>query len=412
MGKSRTNIAAAALAAAVVVCAPARAATAPVGFDDRVVVEDSADTGAVTPVAIAYEPGSGALFILEKGDGAPKGHARVRRRDPVTGAVTTALDLACVDSEGERGLLGIAFDPDYLEPGDASRYVYLYYTRAVGVTGSSCAISGMLWGGYNSIVRYKESGGLLSDEELLLRGPQLEANNHNGGTLRFGLDKTLFASMGDNDTDAYPLPKSRDMNDLRGKILRINRDGSIPPDNPFVEQAGTRPEIWAWGLRNPFRMSVDPLDGTLYIGDVGEARWEEINAGVAGADYGWPCLESGQTFRSCDPAPTEDVKPIYAYNHGEGDSVIGGPVYRAGSFPPEYAGAYFFGDYGGNWIRRATIAADGTLTDVRTFVPDATALVDLAISPAGCLTWVSIAGLGIHDICFEGGSNGQPHAAA
>ena len=388
----------------------ATAATPPAGFEDRQLLDGTFANGASPAVGIAYEPGTGALFVIEQGDGTAKGTARVRRRDATTGVLTTALTLPCVDSVGERGLLGIAFDPDYLNPGGTDRYVYLYYTRAVGQTGQSCAISGLPWGGYNSVVRYRESGGMLTGEELLLRGPVLEANNHQGGAIRFGTDKTLFIAMGDNDTDEYPLPKARDLNDLRGKILRINRDGTIPANNPFVGQSGKRPEIWAWGLRNPFRTSVDPANGNLYIADVGEGRWEEIDAGIPGADYGWPCFEAWQTFASC--TPTGDTKPIYAYDHGWGDSVIGGPVYRAGAFPADYDGAYFFGDYGGNWIRRARIAVDGTLTDVEMFMPDASSVVDMAVSPAGCLTWVSIGGLGVHNVCYVGGNNGQPQAVA
>ncbi|HZN55602.1 MAG TPA: PQQ-dependent sugar dehydrogenase [Candidatus Polarisedimenticolaceae bacterium] len=388
------------------------AATPPAGFEDHQVVDGTSSSGASPAVGIAYEPGTGALFVIEQGDGTAKGNARVRRRDATTGVVTTALTLGCVDSVGERGLLGIAFDPDYLDPGGANRYVYLYYTRAVGQTGMSCAIAGTPWGGYNWVVRYHESGGALTGEEVLLRGPVLDANNHQGGAIRFGLDKTLFIAMGDNDTDAYPIPKARDLGDLRGKILRINRDGTIPASNPFVGQPGARPEIWAYGLRNPFRTSVDPGPGTLYIADVGEARWEEVDAGIAGADYGWPCFEAAAPFGSCTPPPTADTKPVYAYDHGWGDSIIGGPVYRGGPFPPDYDGAYFFGDYGGNWIRRARIDTDGTLTDVEMFLPDATSVVDMAVSPAGCLTWVSIAGLGVHDVCYIGGSNGQPQANA
>jgi glucose/arabinose dehydrogenase/PKD repeat protein len=411
----KTTLAHAALAAALVCCGSAAlAATPPPGFEDHVLVPES-PAGVTTPVGIAYEPGSGALFIVEKGDGTRWGTARVRRRDPVTGAVTTALSLTCVDSEGERGLLGIDFDTDYLAPGNATRFVYIFYTRGVDVTGP-CVIQGLVKGGYNSIVRYQESGGVLTNPVLLLRGPVLEANNHQGGTVRSAPDGTIYVSMGDNDTDAYPVPASRNLNDLRGKMLRLNRDGSIPADNPFVGQAGVRPEIWAWGLRNPFRFSMDAHTGNAYIGDVGEANWEEIDVGIAGADYGWPCLEASQTFRNCSPPPSGDVKPIYAYGHNgqtgaiEGDSVISGPVYHGGSFPVEYDHQYFFGDYGANWIRRAGFTATGMLKDITMFMPDATSVTDLAVSPAGCLTWVSIGGLGIHDVCYAGGSNAQPQA--
>lgn len=389
----------------------ADAATPPAGFEDHLVVDATAATGAASPVGIAYEPGSAALFILEKGDGAAAGSARVRRRDSTTGVVTTALTINCVDSVGERGLLGIAFDSDYLVAGGAQRYVYLYYTRSVAANGP-CAISGVPAGSYNWVVRYHESGGALTGEEVLLQGPLLEANNHQGGTIRTAPDKTLYISMGDNDTDAYPVPKSRDLNDLRGKILRINRDGTIPQDNPFVGQPGKRAEIWAWGLRNPFRISVDAATGTVYIADVGENLWEEIDAGIAGADYGWPCFEAQASFASCSPPPSGDTKPIYFYDHSVGFSVIGGPVYRASAFPPEYTGAYFFGDYGAGWIRRGRIAQDGSLTDVVDFFPGATSVVDMAVSPVGCLTWVGINGQGVHDVCYVGGTDGQPQAIA
>jgi len=394
---------------AILATSAAVAASAPAGFSDRVLF--TADT----PTAIAYEPGSGAAFVLEKGDGSGKGPARILRRDAVTGIVTTALTLPCVDSAGERGLLGIAFDPDYLQP--ASRFVYLYYTRAVGVTGTSCEIAGVPWGGYNWVVRYREAGGALSGEEILLRGPQLQANNHDGGTVRFAPDKTLFASMGDNDTDAEPNPASRDLNDLRGKLLRIRRDGGIPPDNPFFGQAGKRGEIWAWGLRNPFRFSIDRMTGIPWIGDVGEARWEEIDRGAKGADYGYPCYEGPDTFRSCSPPPAAAVFPAYAYGHGQtppvtGAAIVGGPVYRNGNFPASYEGRLFFGDYEASWIRSGAIAQDGTVGDIQMFIPDASSVVDIEQAPSGCLAWVSLNGE-IHETCFaSAGPNKAPVAVA
>src|SRR5215831_577116 len=253
----------------------ALAATPPAGFIDKVVATAS------SPTAIAYEPGSGNLFVLEKGGG---GTARVLRKDVAAGSTTTALTLACVDAIGERGLLGVAFDPDYLLS-PTSRWVYLYYTRDVPSSGA-CSIAGT-FGSRNRVVRFHESAGVLSGEQLLLEGPVLQAQtyNHNAGTLRFAPDRTLFISMGDNDSDALPNPFSRAFSDLRGKILRIKRDGSIPADNPYVGQVLKRPEIWAWGLRNPFRFSIDSATGIPWIADVGENTWEEIDHGIKGADY-------------------------------------------------------------------------------------------------------------------------------
>ena len=311
----------------------------PPGFVDTQVVSANAATGAEAPTAAAYEPGTANLYVLEKGSGGSTGQARVRVR--TGGGVVTALILSCVDTRGERGLLGIAFSPDYLDPGGSSRFVYLFYTRRRTDSGQ-CHVSGQSEGTRFLVSRFVENGTVLSSETVILEGPVLNAaTNHNGGTLRFASDETLFISTGDNDTDASSTPLSRDMGDLRGKLLRIHADGSIPGDNPFVGQAGVREEIWAYGLRNPFRFSYDDETETPYIGDVGEGAWEAIYAGVAGADFGYPCFEGSEPFRVCNPEPPPGTvsSPIYEYGHGNqtppvsGASVIGGPVYRATSFP-------------------------------------------------------------------------------
>jgi glucose/arabinose dehydrogenase/PKD repeat protein len=388
---------------------PVAAATPPSGFHDTVLFS------ANQPTAVAYEPGSGNAFLVEQGDGS--GGARVRRRALSNGAVTTALTLTCVDSNGERGLLGIAFDPDYLQSA-STRWVYLYYTRQSPSSGT-CAIQGSV-GSRNRVVRYKESGGVLSGEELLLEGPVLGATNHNGGTLRFAPDKTLFVSMGDNDTDADANPRSRDLNDLRGKILRIQRDGSAPSDNPYFGQPPKRPEIWAWGLRNPFRFSIDPSTGVPWIGDVGEDRWEEIDRGVKGADYGYPCFEGTVSFRTCNPGPANPTFPAFVYGHYFtqpdpffGNSVTGGPVYRNGNFPASYAGRLFFGDYAEDFIRSARIDAGGTLSDVQLFMADAANVVDIVQAPNGCLAWVDIFGGNLHETCYTAaGGNTTPTVVA
>jgi len=391
---------------AAVVARTAGAGTPPAGFSDAELM------GASEPTALAYEPGSGNAFVLEKGSA--NGTARVLRRALAGGAVTTALTLPCVDPNGERGLLGIAFDPDYLQ-GAATRWVYLYYTRSSPSSGT-CALA--VSGSRNRVARFKEAGGVLSGEQVLLEGPVLGATNHNGGTLRFAPDKTLFASMGDNDTDADALPKSRDLSDLRGKILRIARDGSVPNDNPFVGQAPKRPEIWAWGLRNPFRFSIDPATGTPWIADVGENTWEEIDRGVKGADYGYPCFEGDDSFRTCNPPAASPTFPELVYGHHfvtwpyTGSSITGGPVYRNGNFPASYAGRLFYADYGDHWIRTALVGAGGTLSDVQLFMSDGGGVVDMVQTPAGCLGYVDIINGSVREACYTAGVNTAPAVAA
>ncbi len=403
---------------ALVASLPASAGTPPPGFVETQVVSTSSSTGASGPTAVAYQPGTGDLWVLEKGAGSIEGSARVRVRSAISGLVSTALTLDCVDSRGERGLLGIAFSPGFLNPGGADRHVFLFYVRRIAAAGT-CSISGESETSRFRVSRFTESGSTLSGELVVLEGPDLNAaTNHNGGTLRFAPDDTLYISTGDNDTDATVNPLSRDLSDLRGKLLRINADGSIPVDNPFVGQAGVRPEIWAWGLRNPFRFGIDPDSGAPIIGDVGEGTWEAIYWGLAGADYGYPCFEGSATFRTCNPAPAPGsvTGPIFEYGHGletppvSGNSVTGGPVYRHTAFPEEYRANYFFGDFVDDWIRRGRLSESGQLVDVEMFMPDATGVVDIVVSPDGCLTWVGIQGGGVREVCYAGGTNGQPQA--
>lgn len=396
-----------------VVSAHGFAATPPPGFVENLVVPGAL---LAAPVAIAYEPGGQALHILEKGDGAFSGSARVRRWDLASRALTTALTLTCVDSSSERGLLGIAHDPDYLAPGGASRFVYLYYTRNVDWSGA-CAVAGVPEGEYNWVVRYRESSGALVDPVRILEGPRLNAGNHQAGTLRFGADGTLFVAMGDDDSEQLAAPHPRNLLDLRGKILRIARDGSVPPDNPFAGRPDARGEVFAYGFRNPFRFSIDAESGNAFVGDVGEERWEEIDLALAGGDYGWPCLEGPDPYVTCQPppAPGSTVAPVFAYGRSgavTGNSITMGPVYRAAAFPEEYRGNLYFADYGANWIRRAPVAEDGSLGTVELFATGATDVVDLAVTPQGCLAWVGIAGEGVREFCYVGGTNAPPRAEA
>jgi len=390
------------------------AGTPPPGFVESLLMDDSSANGAVRPTGVAYEPGTGDLWVLEQGPRTELGSVRVRVRDAGTGTARTSHVMDCVDSRGERGLLGIAFSPDYLT-GPSTRHVYIFYTRRIATGGGSCSIAGQAAGTKIWVSRFLESGGGLSGEDVIFESPYLSTRtNHNGGTIRFAPDGTLFISIGDNDTDADPNPLSREKSDPRGKLLRVNADGTAPADNPFVGQAGVLPEIWAWGLRNPYRFSIDSATGVPFIGDVGEGTWEAIYAGVAGADYGYPCFEGSAPFRTCDPAPPAGsvTDPILVFGHGnqtpplQGYSVTGGPVYRATQFPEGFRGNYYFSDYGGGWIYRGRVTANNELADVQLFMADAGGVVDMIVSPAGCLTYVDLFN-GVFEVCFDGGNADQ-----
>ena len=287
--------------------------------------------------------GSGRLFIVEQ-----IGRIRIVKNGALL--PTPFLDIRSLValSGSERGLLSVAFHPQFKTNG----VFFVDYTRASNTASEV---------GDTVIARYKVSppdadvASPASGESLLvINQPQ---SNHNGGLVKFGPDGQLYIGMGDGgsrgDTGAGHAPQGngQSLATLLGKILRIGVGATgpytIPAGNPNLG-AGARPEIWAYGLRNPWRFSFDRATGDLYIGDVGQDAWEEIDYQVAGfaggANYGWPVWEATHRFRS-GPAPAGDVKPIAEYPHSNGQcSVTGGYVYRGASIPA-LSGFYLFGDY-------------------------------------------------------------------
>ncbi len=244
---------------------------------------------------------------------------------------------------GEQGLLGLAFDPNY----SANGYFYVNYTNVNGNTRIS-----------RFKVKANNADQADNNSEVIFLTVHQPFINHNGGSLRFS-EGYLYIALGDGGDAADPYNNAQNTNTLLGKILRIDvthgshgKHYSIPPTNPFVGMSGYRPEIWATGLRNPWRFSFDDLTDDMWIGDVGQDEWEEIDfqpAGEGGLNYGWGCWEGAHFFKdNCNPNSTHATFPISEYEHivspGCGGTVIGGFVYRGSNYPKMY-GKYVYVDY-------------------------------------------------------------------
>lgn len=280
--------------------------------------------------------GDNRLFIVEKG-----GKIKVILEDN-TVSPTPFLDLSdIISTQGEQGLLGLAFHPDY----DNNGYFFVNYTNTAGNT----QISRFTVSAANPDIADPGS-------ELFILDFNQPASNHNGGDMIFGPDGYLYISSGDGGSSGDPNNLAQNINVLLGKMLRIDIDNpsggnayGIPPDNPFINTQDARPEIWAYGLRNPWRFSIDIEDNNIWIADVGQGSREEINRqslDEGGVNYGWRCYEGSLPFNTdgCPPQ-SELVFPIAEYGHENGNcSITGGHVYR-GSEYTDIAGLYFFADY-------------------------------------------------------------------
>jgi glucose/arabinose dehydrogenase len=329
------------------------AAQLPAGFTETLVAG-----GLSSPTAMQFAP-DGRLFVCEQ-----TGRLRVIKNGSLL--ATPFLTLS-VNSSGERGLLGVAFDPDFF----SNQFVYVYYTTA------SAPI-------HNRISRFTANGDVAvpGSEVILLELNTLSgATNHNGGALAFGPDGKLWAAVGENANGS----NAQTLTNLLGKMLRINKDGSIPADNPFFTQAtGNNRAIWALGLRNPFTFAFNPVGPELFINDVGQNTWEEINLGRAGANYGWPQTEGPTTQAGID-------SPRHAYRHDDPNlnnpcAITGGAFYHlTAPFPSAYFGDYFFADYCGGWIRRLDVASN----TVSGFATGISFPVDLKVADDGSLYYLA-----------------------
>ena len=353
----------------------AQAATLPAGFTETQI------SGLSNATAMAIAP-DGRIFVCLQG-----GSLRVIKNGAL---LATPFVTLTVDSSGERGLLGIAFDPDYA----ANRFIYVYYTATTPAI-------------HNRVSRFtanslNEDVVTAGSEVVLLDLENLSATNHNGGAIHFGPDGKLYIATGEN---AVP-SNSQTLTNRLGKILRINSDGTIPGDNPTSfpniagSPAGLNRAIWAVGLRNPFTFSFQPGTGRMHINDVGQGTWEEINVGAAGSNYGWPNCEG-----ACGTAGM--TNPIYQYSSAVAApcAITGGVFYNPTSlkFPAQYIGKYFFADFCAGWIKTidplnppATDTAQDAFTNIN--LP-----VDLQVSNDGSMYYLARGASAVFRVQYSGG---------
>lgn len=286
------------------------------------------------PLAIANAgDGSGRLFVADQGGvvySMKKGAINARKFLDISGQVSVG---------GEQGLLGLAFHPDF----PADNRVFVDYTDGAGDT---------------VVASFTVDPGTPDrvdpTSEIVILSVAQPYSNHNGGAIAFGKDGFLYVGLGDGGSAGDPGNRAQNLNTLLGKILRIDIDHTstglnyaVPGSNPFAGVTGERGEIWAYGLRNPFRFSFDRTKGDLWIGDVGQNKWEEVDvarAGVGGLNFGWRVMEGRHCYSPATGCTTKGLTlPVVEYGHGSGCAVIGGIVYR-GSAQPLLKGGYIFTD--------------------------------------------------------------------
>ena len=357
----------------------ARAATLPTDF-----TETQFASGFTNPTAMAFAP-DGRLFVCQQG-----GQLRVVKNGALLATPFVALT---VDSNGERGLLGVAFDPNF----PTNNFVYVYYTATTPQV-------------HNRVSRFTAS---VANPDVAQAGSEVAildlnnlsgATNHNGGAIHFGPDGKLYIAVGENANPA----NAQTIGNLLGKILRINPDGSLPADNPTAfpgiagSPTGINRAIWSVGLRNPYTFTFHPVSGRMFINDVGQNSWEEINDGISGSNYGWSICEG-----ACVPPNANFRDPLFQYGHGNsattGCAITGGAFYNPSTvnFPAEYVGKYFYAEFCTGWVRRFD-PATGTDTSFATGISNP---VDLVVTADGSLYYLARGTGSVFKVTFNGQTN-------
>ena len=352
------------------------AATLPTNFTETQIAN-----GLSNPTAMAFAP-DGRIFVCQQG-----GQLRVIKNGALLATPFVALT---VDSNGERGLLGVAFDPNFA----TNQFVYVYYTSPTPAV-------------HNRVSRFTASG---ANPDVAAAGSEVVifdlnnlsgATNHNGGAIHFGPDGKLYIAVGENANPA----NAQTIGNLLGKVLRINSDGTIPGDNPttFPGIAGSpsanNRAIWSVGLRNPYTFTFQPGSGRMFINDVGQSAFEEINDGIAGSNYGWSTCEG-----ACAPPNANFRDPLFQYGHGTspttGCAITGGAFYNPAlvNFPSDYVGKYFYAEFCSGWIRRF----DPVTRTASAFATGIANPVDLVVTADGSLYYLARGAGAVFRVRFNG----------
>jgi len=390
-------------------------AALPAGFEMETIAE-----GLTLPTAMAFAP-DGRIFVAQK-----NGIIRIIKNGALL--PTPLLSLSDVNSYGDRGLIGMAVDPNFSSNG----YLYLSYTYentpGANITGAKTG----------RIVRITVTGDTADESsKVVLVGTvpgnaaapscddiavtadciPSDSSSHSVGGLAFGPDGKLYASLGDGAHFDYKdsrAMRAQNLDSLAGKILRINKDGTAPADNPFYNGSPTanRSKVYAYGVRNSFRFTFHPTTGILYAGDVGWSTWEEANKVTRGANHGWPCREGMFENVPYGCTVSNRVDPLYVYQHDQSGagSITMGSFPKGNAYPASYANTIIFGDYAQNWIKALNLTATGAFISVTEFASGADGAdgpVAFLTGPDGNVYYIAIYTGAVKRISYTAG-NRQP----
>lgn len=368
----------------------AEAATLPPGFTETSV------TGLSSPTSVSIHP-DGRVFVTQQG-----GALRIIKNGIL---LATPFVTVTTTSTGERGLLSVAFDPDYA----TNHYIYVYYTA------TSPTIHNRI-SRFTADVTQNEDVAVAGSEFVVMDLDNLSgATNHNGGPMHFGPDGKLYVGVGENANSS----NAQSLANRLGKMLRINADGTIPEDNPSAfpnisgSTTGLNRAIWAVGMRNPYTFSFQPGTGRMFINDVGEVTWEEVDDGIAGRNYGWPTCEGIYLSGTSTPCNTPGLTDsIYTYSSASGSecAITGGDFYNptANTFPPSYTGKYFFSDYCAGWIKYIDPTSPPGVGLATNFATGISAPIDIDVASDGSLLYLARGAGAVFRIQYPAGVSPTP----